>query len=132
MTTHTIITVDLDQPTNRAALGARFRAYIARDTDSDLDWLISGGDGELHLDCIRNGDEDAQATTLRFWVNTKYSLESSEKLAQSMSGAYPTANVQWSEAGTTRTGARSRRASRPANWSSSAPRRSYRRAWTTS
>lgn len=97
MTTHTIITVDLDQPTNRAALGARFRAYIARDTDSDLDWLISGGDGELHLDCIRNGDKDAQATTLRFWVNTKYSLESSEKVAQSMSGAYPTATVQWSE-----------------------------------
>lgn len=97
MTTYTTITIALDKPVPVAAIEARFRAYIARDTDGGLDWLTGGGDGDLEFGKTNEVDGVELTDELSFWANTKYALEGGVRVARSMSGAYPSATVSWSE-----------------------------------
>lgn len=87
MSTTTYINLESDNELNAAALEARFRAYFKRDSDRDLDWSISGGDGGL----------DVNEGGLSLWLNTKYQLEGGRKIARSLSGAFPGASVTFSE-----------------------------------
>lgn len=85
MTTTTYINVTLDDaPVDPARLEAWFRAYWDRHAGSDLGYDISGGDGAL----------DVSGNTLALWVNSKYSIDGVQAIAEGMSGKYPTAIVE--------------------------------------